>query len=140
MRNISIKGVAFGTLLTLMLDAVAGMAMLFLMGQGTFQPGMTEAEATSAIKAITRGTDFLIVSLVAGTLTTVAGGYVAARVAKRLPYLNAAASGVVGLVLGAVLADGEFPLWFNALGFAAILPGALVGGFLVKQHARGAIA
>ena len=69
-----------------------------------------------------------------GSLSTVAGGYVSARIAKRLPYMNSAAVGVVGLVLGAFLADGTLPLWFNLLGFASVLPMALVGGHLAKRH------
>jgi hypothetical protein len=48
--------------------------------------------------------------------------------------MNAAATGVVGLVLGALLADGSLPLWFNVPAFALLLPCALLGGHLAKRR------
>ena len=73
-----------------------------------------------------------------GTLTTIVGGYVCAKVANRLPYMNAAALGVVGLVVGVLLADGDSPLWFNVLGLLVVLPSALLGGHFAKVQARAA--
>ena len=134
MRNISIKGVVSGTALGLLLDLLSGVTLTFILGQSAFSPGVNEAEVQRTLAEISHAAPFLFGSLVLGSLSTVAGGYVGARIAKRLPYMNSAAVGVVGLVLGAFLADGTLPLWFNLLGFASVLPMALVGGHVAKRH------
>ena len=133
---ISVKAVALGTAVTLVLDMLIGGTTIFLFGQSAFQPGISEAEATRMLGAITHDTSFLLVALVLGTLTTIVGGYVCAKVAKRLPYMNAAAMGVVGLVVGVLLADGDSPLWFTISGLLVVLPSALLGGYFAKVHAH----
>jgi hypothetical protein len=136
MRNISVKGVLSGIALGLLLDLLSGVTLTFALGSNAFAPGVTEAEVQKALAEISHASSFLFASLVLGSLSTVAAGYVSARIAKRLPYMNAAAVGAVGLVLGAFLADGTLPLWFNLLGFASVLPMALVGGHLAKRRLR----
>jgi hypothetical protein len=134
MRSLSIKGVLSGVALGLLLDLLSGVTLTFALGSNAFAPGVSEAEVQRALAEISHASSFLLASLVLGSLSTVAGGYVSARVAKRLPYMNAAAVGAVGLVLGAFLADSTLPLWFNLLGFASVLPMALVGGHLAKRR------
>ena len=128
MRNLSIKGVLSGVALGLLLDLLSGVTLTFVLGSNAFAPGVSEAEVQRALAEISDTTSFLFASLVLGSLSTIAGGYVSARIARRLPYMNAAAVGAVGLVLGAFLADSTLPSWFNLLGFASVLPMALVGG------------
>lgn len=109
--------------------------MMLAVGQAAFEPGLSEAETVSALDAVVRGTNFLVGSLVVGTLSTAIGGYATARLAKQAPYLNAAALGVVGLVTGAFFAEGELPLWFNVIGFAVVLPASLLGAFVANRKA-----
>ena len=134
MRNISIKAVVLGFTVTLLLDALVGVAVMFLFGRGVFQTAISEADAIKALATISQQTSFLLVSLGLGTLTTVAGGYVCARVAKRLPYMNTAALGMVGLLFGFLLADASIPLWFNVLAFVFVMPSSLLGGFFAKRY------
>lgn len=134
MQHISLKGVILGTLLGLLLDALSGIALTILLGSGAVAPGAGEAEVRRALAEVAHSTPFLLGGVVLGSLSTVVGGYVSARVAGRLPYMNAAAVGVVGLALCAFFADGTQPLWFNALAFASALPLALVGGHLAKRR------
>jgi len=134
MRSISIKAVFIGTAFGLFLDLLTGIALTLTLGPSALPPGTTVADAEAVLGSISRQPAFLGWSLVLGALTTVIAGYVGARIAKRLPYMNAAATGVIGLVLAALLADSSLPLWFNALAFASILPCALVGGHLAKRR------
>lgn len=134
MRGIDIKAVLLGTALGLLLDLVAGTFLVVLFTQGAVPAGATEEDTQRILAAIAGQAPFQFVSLVLGALTTVAAGHAAARMAGRLPYMNAAAVGVIGIVLGALLAEGSLPPWFNLIGFASILPCALYGGHLAKRR------
>jgi len=120
MRGISIKGIVIAIAAVLVVDIVAGIALTIALSKG--QP-----EA-----ALVVSTPFLLGSLIFGTLSTVLGGYIAARVAKAHHYINSAILGGLGLLVG-LLAAGEYPLWFNAAGFFSVLPAALLGGQLAKR-------
>lgn len=82
---------------------------------------------------MTLSTNFLLGSIILGTLSTMVGGYLAARIAKKEPYWNAGAIGVLGIVLGLLLAK-DYPLWFNVVGFLLALPAALLGGHLARSR------
>ena len=69
--------------------------------------------------------------LIFSTASTVLGGYLAARLARAVPYFNALAFGVLGLVLS-VLTVPDVPTWFKVLGFGLTLPAALLGGHIAK--------
>jgi hypothetical protein len=136
MRHLSIKAVLSGAAIGLLLDLLSGVTLTFVLGSDAFTRGASEAEVQRALAELSRATPFLFASLVLGSLSTVAAGYVSARIAGRLPYMNAAAVGVAGLLLGVFFADGTLPLWFNLLGFASVLPMALLGGHLAKRQAQ----
>jgi hypothetical protein len=72
--------------------------------------------------------------LILGTLTTAVGGYVAARLAKSVPYWNALVFGIVGIIVGILMA-GDLPLWYTVLGFGLTLPAALLGAYICKRGA-----
>jgi hypothetical protein len=59
------------------------------------------------------------------------GGYIAARVARKEIYLNSGIIGILGIVLGVMLA-ARYPIWFNVSGFLTVVPAALAGGHLAK--------
>ena len=133
MRGISFKAVAVAFLATLGLDICSGIVLTLLLGAESFAPELTEQQMNDAVVALSTTRGFLIASLVFGTLTTVVGGYIAARMAQFVPYLNAFVFGLVGIIFGALMAKGS-PLWFNLLGFAFILPAALLGGHIAKRR------
>lgn len=135
MSKISFKGIVLAALVVLVLDTIAGIVMTVFMGGGFLREGMTEQQTTDAIAALTLSTNFLLGSMILGTLATIVGGYVVARIAKREPYLNAGVIGVLGIVLGVILAK-NYPLWFNVLGFVLVLPAALLGGHLAKSRTK----
>ena len=136
MKKVSFKGIILAALLVLVLDTIAGVVMFVSMGGSFLRSGMTEQQMSDAIAALTLSTNFLLGSVILGTLATIAGGYVAARIAKKEPYLNASIIGVFGIVLGVLLAN-NYPLWFNVLGFVLVLPAALFGGHLARSRIEG---
>lgn len=133
MNKVSLKGIVIAGLMVVALDTIAGMAMMAIMGGNGFKEGMTGQEANDAMAAVTLSARFLLGSLILGTLSTMVGGYVAARVAKNEPYLNAGIIGVLGILLG-VLSAKDYPLWFNVSGFLFVLPAALLGGHFAKAR------
>lgn len=133
MKGISIKAVLVATLLTVVVDIVISIALMFVYGASSFSPGMTENEIQNAVDAVTSSTSFLVCAMILGALSTVLGGYVAARLSKVAPYLNSLAFGVVGIILSAFMAEG-FPLWYNILGFSVVIPASLFGAYFVAKR------
>jgi hypothetical protein len=132
MNRFDPKAIVIAMLLSLALDVVASIVLVAGFG-AKLDAGMTQEQVQAAVLAVTQTTGFLMASLVVGTATTVFGGYVAARVAHGYPYFNALAVGVVGIVLGLLLAD-DAPLWFSAAAYLLSLPSALWGGHLARQQ------
>ena len=117
----------------LVLDTISGVALMGVMGSHVFQEGLTDQQMNEEIAALTHNRDFLLWSLILGTLSTIVAGYVAARIAKKEPYLNAGVVGVLSIVMGLIF-FGDHPLWFNVLGFLSIIPAALLGGHLARPR------
>ena len=132
MRNISFKGLALGIVAIVVLDVVVGIGLKMALGGPLVSEGMTAQQIREATTALTHTTNYLAWSLILGALATVVGGYIAARVGKEAPYLNAGLLGVFGTVL-TVLLGGDFPLWFALGGIAVVLPAALLGGYFAAR-------
>ena len=133
MVRISFSAVAIGFLLTIALDAATGFGLLVLRGGELFSRGSSDQQMSAALDALTESTGFMFVSMLLGTLTTVVGGFVTARVAKRYPYFNGLAFGVLGILFG-LLFTPQGPLWINVIGFAAVIPAALVGSHFAARQ------
>ncbi|HEY5809764.1 MAG TPA: hypothetical protein VIT67_17440 [Povalibacter sp.] len=132
----SVKAVAIAIVATFALDILTAVALTALLGGPLFQPGMSDEEMRAAVTAFVATRSFQVSSLILGTFSTVVGGYLAGHFAKTLPYMNAFAFGLFGLVFGALTTD-EMPLWYNILGFGLMLPAALFGGHIAKRGLKG---
>jgi fructose-specific phosphotransferase system IIC component len=129
MSGISIKGIILGVVAVLVTDVVAGIGLtVALADEGSLK-------SKEAIAQLTHSEPFLIGSVFFGTLSTVLGGYVAARIAKRSQYANAAVIGVLGVTFGVMLSGG-YPFWFNAIAFLLVLPAAIWGGHIAAPRAQ----
>jgi len=135
MIKISIKGVILATVVAIIMDIIAGIVMMAILGSHSFKVGMTEQQMHEAILAVTFSTDFLLGSVIFGTLSTIVGGYIAAQVAQNNYYMNAAVIGVLGIVLNA-LTTTDYPIWFNSLNILLALPAALMGGHLARPRVQ----
>jgi hypothetical protein len=131
MNGISPKAVLIATVATLGLDIIGGIMLTAVLGGEFFRPDMSQQQIEAAARALAASKPFLLSSFVLGTLTTVLGGYLAARMAEVVPYWNALAFGVVGLVVSAFTARG-LPLWFIVPAFLISLPAAVLGGHIAK--------
>lgn len=133
MQRLDPKAIAIATLLSLALDTVGGFVLVGLLNGGTLNASMGEQEMAEALRAITQSDSFLMASLVYGSLTSVLGGYLAARLARSHPYFNALGVGVAGIVLGLLLGGGEAPAWYTALGLVSTPLLAVLGGHLWQR-------
>ena len=105
MKGFSIKGIFVASVFVVIADVIGATGLHVVIGKG--QP--------AAVLFVS--TPFLLGSVVLGTLTTVMGGYVAARIATTRHYCNAAVVGGLGFVAGIFTAK-FYLLWFNLAVFS----------------------
>jgi hypothetical protein len=120
MKEISLKAIAIATVAMLLADLVVSLVLSMVLSDG--QPAAT----------LVVGTPFLFGSVALGTATTIWGGYLAARIAKKAHYKNATVLGML-CILFAFPAVARYPLWFVLVGIFSAVPAALLGGFLFKR-------
>jgi hypothetical protein len=134
--------------LVLVFVLVAGVLMLNgWPGPGTTPHAFTEAFTKSGGFTLAKSIGVFVLSM----LSTAVGGYVAARLAPRQPYLNAGVAAVIGNGLGIGLDSlflGAQALLEKALSFQGgadiilEIPAALLGAYLAtrRSEARGGAA
>lgn len=90
------------------------------------------------VSAIYTNVALMILFLVVGLFWTFLGSYLTAKVAKRAEFFNAAIIGVIGAGIGfdSILTDDVIPLWYELIGLVAIIPVALLGGFLALKRKK----
>ena len=136
MNRISLKALLISLAVMLALDTLGGMILTIFFAGPSLRENATPEQTQAAVEAVNQSSGFLLSALVYGTVTTILGGYLAARLAKRLPYFNAGALGLASIAIGILLA-GTSPLWFDVVGFFVTLPAALFGGHLAKRDVPG---
>ena len=129
MRDISIKAVIIGlvadvggTAAFFFVFAILGAILLSSMGRG-----MEELDVYA------KTTGFLVLSSIGGSLFSVFGGYISARIAGKVEIKNACATGTLSAVTGVlflILSPGSSPLWLDLLALIAIVPCSALGGYL----------
>jgi hypothetical protein len=132
MQGISLKAVIFGTAAMFGLDILVGSVLAGIFGEG-LRPDMTEQEMDAVFTGLVENGAYLFWGAVLGTVTTVIGGYITARTAKMLPYKNAFAFGLLGILICSFMTEG-LPLWYNLLGIGTALPAALFGAHIAKRQ------
>jgi hypothetical protein len=131
MHNISVRAVVLASLAVFGVDIIANYVLIRLFDGPVFDPGLSDEQLRAAMRVLYQDARFMTLALILGTASTILGGYLAARLARSVPYFNALAFGVLGLTLG-VLTAGELPLWSKIVGFGLTLPAALLGGHIAK--------
>jgi hypothetical protein len=130
--RINAKAVALGFLLRIGLDTLLGIALLLMHSDEVTVTGRSAEQVSQDLAAVINSPSFLLFNIVFGSLTTMAGGFVAARLAKRYPYFNGFAVGVLGLAFG-LLFWGSNPLWFNLFALATVIPTAVLGAHIAVR-------
>lgn len=131
MQGISIRAVILASLAVLGVDIVSSVLLTQMFGGPGLGSGMSEEQIRSAYQVLLQDARYLMLGMILGTASTVLGGYLAARLAGSVPYFNAAAFGVLALLISSIGA-GELPAWFKIMGLLLTLPAALLGGHLAK--------
>ena len=132
MNRVSPKALLISLAVMLALDTLGGMILTIFFASQSIQGNTTPEQTRAAVDALNQSSGFLLSALAFGTITTILGGYLAARLAKRRPYFNAGALGLASAAIG-ILLSGSSPLWFDLVGFFVTLPAALFGGHLSKR-------
>ena len=131
MQNISIRAVILATLAVLGIDIVSSMVLTQMFGGPSWGPGLSREEIQRAYQVLMQDVRYLTLGLLFGTATTVLGGYLAARLARNMPYYNALAFGVLGILISTIGA-GSLPTWVKVIGLGLSLPAAVLGGHIAK--------
>lgn len=131
MHNISVRAVLLASLAVFGIDIISGFLLINLFGGPTLGSGMSDQQMRQALQVLFQDARYLTFALICGTASTVIGGYLAARLARAVPYFNALAFGVLGLTVS-ILTSGDLPTWFKVMGYGLTLPAALLGGHLAK--------
>jgi CBS domain containing-hemolysin-like protein len=129
MSSIDIRAILLATLAVFGIDFFTSW-MLFAAFGGPMSG--SEEQVKSAVEAMTRDPAYLRAALILGTVSTVVGGWLVARIARRIPYFNALAYGLLSVVLS-VLLSGDLPLWVRVVGTILTLPAALLGAYFGKR-------
>jgi hypothetical protein len=133
MPPISIKAVliAFGA--EFIADQIIRSIAFALFAQGMFTSGMSDADLEKMRQAVFDTTSYIPWMFVFGAATTVAGGYLAARIAKKIPYYHGLAIGVVGVLFILTFWQDEAG-WLDWLGLLITIPLSVYGAHLAKRH------
>ena len=133
MSRLSIKGLIFGAVVVYAFSMAGGFVLLATLTKANFQGGLTHDEIKAAADAVRHTTPFLLASLFISTFSTLLGGYVAAKSAKRSPLLNSGVLGVFWFVLAIVfIQSNQNPLWFIATSLILSIPVSVLGGYFVR--------
>lgn len=108
MFGINIKGIVLGILAVIAIDILGGIIALPIFEKEFY---------------------FLVWGVFSGTIATIVGGYVAAKYSGASPYINSFIIGAIGVLIGIVI-EGDYPLWFDLIGYTTVIPAALFGGYI----------
>jgi hypothetical protein len=131
MQNISIRAVILATLAVLGIDILSGMLLTQMFGGPGWAAGLSKEEIQRAYQVLMQDVRYLTLGLLLGTASTVLGGYLAARLARSMPYYNALAFGVLGILIS-MIGAGDLPTWVKVVGLGLSVPAAVLGGHIAK--------
>src|SRR5512139_446420 len=128
LSDIKLKAVLAGAVL----DNATTLFIMTFLAAALVSTGLSEDEVMSRMKS----TNGLLLGLVIGLGCTGLGAYVAGRIAHQAERLHGVLVAVIGMVIALVFREGGIPAWFDVLGFAAMLPAGLGGGYLAESRRR----
>jgi hypothetical protein len=128
--NIDYRAIVLATLAVFGIDFVTGIVLFSVFTENVANASQEQVRAAAVALASDPG--YLRAALVLGTASTVVGGFLVARIARSIPYFNALAYGVLGMVLS-MLMTGELPMWFRVVGIVLTVPASLLGAYFAKR-------
>jgi hypothetical protein len=133
MPPISARAVAIAFVSELVADLVIRSVLFVMFAQGMLSEGMTEDEQAKVRTAVLETTAYIPWAMVLGTLTTIGGGYLAARIARRIPYYHGLAIGIVGVLYSLALWTPD-ATGLDYLGLVTTIPVSIYGAHLARKH------
>lgn len=130
MNSIDIRAIVLATLAVFGIDFVTGLVLFSVFSDPV--ANASEEQMRAAALALASDPGYLRAVLILGTASTVVGGFLVARLARRIPYFNALAYGVLGMALS-TLSTGELPTWFRVVGIGLSVPAALLGAYFGRR-------
>jgi hypothetical protein len=94
---------------------------------------MSQEATRELLDTVSNTTPYLPTVMVCGSLTTVAGAYLAARLAKRIPYYHGLAIGLMGVAFGLFFWSDQAS-WLDYIGMLATIPLSLFGAHLARKR------
>ncbi len=133
MPRIDLRAVVIAFAAEFVVDLVIGALLFHLFAGDRITPEMTDAQFLELRRWVLENTPCLSWLVLSGSATTVGGGYLAARLAKRIPYYHGLAIGIAGIIDIVVEWDSDFTglAW---LGLVTTIPLALLGAHFAKKH------
>lgn len=135
MRYLSLKAIALGTALMLTLNMLFSLILFLVYASTNLATGPSQAALISAKAALSQDNLYLMAGLVLGSIASIFGGFVTARISKSLPYFNCLTVAVLGLLAQAIFDDGSAgsPVWDFIIQCLIIAPGVLTGAVLAAK-------
>lgn len=134
MKYLDIRAIVLATLAVFGIDSISEIVLFSAFSN--LPEGASDEQVKAVTAALIVDPGYLRAALVLGTASTVIGGFLVARLARRIPYFNGLAYGVVATVLSLVflaMAPADFPLWYRVAGIALNIPAALAGAYFGKR-------
>lgn len=133
MPPISFKAVAIAFVSELVADLVIQSVLFVMFAQDMLTEGMTDEDLAKVRTAVLETTAYIPWTLVFGTATIIGGGYLAARIAKRIPYYHGLAIGIVGVVFSLMLWNANVGA-VEYLSLVITIPCSIYGAHLARKH------
>ena len=130
LKHIDIRAIVLATLAVFGIDFVTGVVLFSVFTD--LAANASDEQVRAAAVALANDRAYLRAALILGTASTVVGGYLVARIARRIPYFNALGYGVLGMVLSTLM-TGELPIWFRIVGIGVTVPASLLGAYFCKR-------
>jgi hypothetical protein len=133
MPPLSYRAIAIAFAAELVADFVISMFVFSFFAGDLLTPDMAEGEFDTVVRKVMETTAYVPWIMLFGTATTVGGAYLAARIAKRIPYYHGLAMGIVGMLFIVITWNSEI-IWPNVLGLLITIPASLFGAHLARRH------
>jgi hypothetical protein len=130
---ISFKSIAIAFTAELGVDFLISLLVFGFFAGDSLKPGMTDIEFEEVARQVTQTTPYVPWMMLLGTGTTVGGAYLAARLARRIPYYHGLAMGILCVLYTLVTWDRGLG-WLNLLALLVAIPASLYGAHLAKRH------